>query len=156
MAGHFDAFHCVALAHGRPLRRVPLRCTCPWQVPYLIPTYNYQKTFSASNALSALSLAGLYILVCHGLRMLGDGDDRDFFFVRPIEPENSIGGWGFILSIGLEDFLSVWPCESAVFMSVQTRMSWIGFKVTEGLSNGLEAFEETRISSKQFEIRFGL
>lgn len=88
--------------------------------------------------------------------MWRDGDDRNFFFVRPIEPENSIGGWGFILGVSLKDFLSIWPRESAIFMGVQTWMPWIGFKVAEGLSNGLEALEEAGISSKRFEVRFGL
>ena len=37
--------------------------------------------------------------------MRGDSDDGDLSFLRPVAPEEPVGGWRVLLNVSLENFL---------------------------------------------------
>lgn len=48
-------------------------------------------------------------------------------------PEDSIGTWSVVLSVGLEDFFAVGASQRDELVRVKARMMWVDFQTAESL-----------------------
>jgi len=76
------------------------------------------------------------------LRMGRDRNDGDLVSPGAINPEDAPSGRGFVFRVGFEDFLAVRSFDRSELVGVESRVAWIGFQQSKGLSHCLELFGE--------------
>jgi hypothetical protein len=85
--------------------------------------------------------------------MTRDGEDRDLPLLRPVAPEDAVGGWRGLLGVRFEDVFTVGPRERLEPVGLETWVARIRFQPGKSLPDGPQALRKTRVALELFEIR---